>query len=90
VKQKKYPKTSRKVTCDIPWVKMTLPWDGDLVPCCLDYDKRYVLGNISRDTLCNIWNSTRMLALREEFISNRIENPLCIKCDYLYGEYISQ
>jgi len=83
VKKERYRKTSGKVSCNIPWRTMSLTWDGDLVPCCLDYDKRYVLGNISRDTLCNIWNGTRMLALREEFISNKIDNPLCKKCDYL-------
>ncbi len=71
------------VTCDFPWRRMTIKWDGDVVPCCLDYDKRYVLGNLNHQTLAEIWNGSPMQALRQEFISNEVTNPLCRNCDQL-------
>ncbi|KAM3098558.1 radical SAM/SPASM domain-containing protein [Phormidesmis sp. 146-35] len=71
------------VTCDFPWRRMTIKWDGDVVPCCLDYDKRYVLGNLNHQTLADIWNGAPMQALRQEFISNEVTNPLCRNCEQL-------
>ena len=73
-----------KVTCGWPWSKMNITWDGDVVPCCYDHDKKYVLGNVATQSLAQIWNSERMIALRREFSSNRVSNPLCAQCEYLY------
>lgn len=72
------------VGCHNPWQQMTVTWDGDVVPCCYDYDKKYVLGNIKNQTLAEMWNGPRMQALREEFLSNNVQNPLCRNCSVLY------
>jgi len=71
------------VTCDFPWRKMTINWDGDVTPCCYDYNKRYVLGNIAKEPLSEIWNGKKMVSLRKEFISNTVINPLCKNCNSL-------
>ncbi|MBP2233372.1 radical SAM protein with 4Fe4S-binding SPASM domain [Azospirillum agricola] len=73
------------VTCQFPWDKMTVTWDGDVVPCCYDYDKRYVLGNALRQSLSEIWNGEPMRRLRQEFLDNQVDNPLCRNCEYLRG-----
>jgi radical SAM protein with 4Fe4S-binding SPASM domain len=72
------------VRCTIPWDTMTVTWDGDVVPCCFDYDKKYVLGNISRSSLSGIWRDKPIELLRNEFISNNVCNPLCRNCERLY------
>lgn len=72
-----------QVTCAFPGTRMTVTWDGDIVPCCYDYDKRLVLGNAGRQSLKEIWNGQPMRDLRREFLNNRVENPLCRNCDYL-------
>jgi radical SAM protein with 4Fe4S-binding SPASM domain len=74
---------TKEVTCKIPWKTVTITWDGDVVPCCYDYDKRYVLGNLRYQTLTEIWNGNKMQALRKEFISNKVTNSLCKNCDSL-------
>ncbi|HYH18451.1 MAG TPA: radical SAM/SPASM domain-containing protein [Azospirillum sp.] len=71
------------VTCPFPWNRLTVTWDGDVVPCCYDYDKRYVLGNVARQSLKEIWNGGPMRRLRREFLDNRVTNPLCRNCEYL-------
>jgi radical SAM protein with 4Fe4S-binding SPASM domain len=81
------PAPLEKVTCGYPWDKMTIAWDGDVVPCCYDYDKKYVLGNVRQESLASIWNGPKMRALRREFSSNKVENPLCKSCDYLRAPY---
>lgn len=72
------------VRCTIPWDTMTVTWDGDVVPCCFDYDKKYVLGNMVRSSLSEIWNDKPIMRLRNEFISNTVRNPLCRNCERLY------
>jgi len=71
------------VACAFPWERMTVLWDGAVVPCCNDYDKKLVLGHADKQSLSDIWNGGRMRALREEFNSNEVTNPLCRNCDKL-------
>jgi radical SAM protein with 4Fe4S-binding SPASM domain len=73
-----------RISCDTPWVSMSITWDGDVVPCCCDYDKKYVLGNVKDSSLSEIWNGEKMQQLRKEFLSGNVRNPLCEKCRTLY------
>jgi radical SAM protein with 4Fe4S-binding SPASM domain len=77
-------KTHAKVTCNVPWEKMSLAWDGDVLPCCYDYDKKYVLGNVKKKKMAEMWNGPEMQALRREFLANDVKNPLCRNCPELY------
>ena len=72
------------VRCTLPWEAMTVTWDGCVVPCCFDYNKKYVLGSLTDSTLSEIWNGGRMKALRSEFIGNSVTNSLCENCERLY------
>ena len=74
------------VVCRHPWTMVAITWDGCVVPCCADYDKLYVLGNVRESPLMEIWNGEPMRALRAEFLSNEVTNPLCRKCPHLYHE----
>ncbi|MBU3915658.1 SPASM domain-containing protein, partial [bacterium] len=76
-------KLSEKVECPFPFERMTVLWDGAVVPCCNDYDKKLILGDLRKQTLSEIWNGQEMQALRKEFISNMVKNPLCHHCDKL-------
>ena len=70
-------------TCRWPWTAMTVLWDGDVVPCCNDFDKRYVLGNVQRQSLTSIWNGEPMTALRSELARGLVGNELCRNCKNL-------
>lgn len=76
----------RTVACSAPWGAASIAWDGRVVPCCYDYDAKYVLGNVKDHTLSEIWNGEPMRALRREFLSGSVTNPLCRDCPQLYGE----
>lgn len=73
------------VVCRHPWSMVAITWDGIVVPCCNDYDKKYPLGNVNTSSLMDIWNGEPMQALRREFLSNKVTNSLCHKCSHLYG-----
>jgi radical SAM protein with 4Fe4S-binding SPASM domain len=67
--------------CIRPWLIMSILWDGRVVPCCYDYDAKYVLGNVKDETIWEIWNSKRMRDLRNSLLSNDYtNNPLCAHC----------
>jgi len=72
-----------KVTCDWPWKRMVVAWNGDVLSCCYDYDAKYVLGNVTRQSLREIWNGEPIQALRREFSSGCVTNSLCTNCEYL-------
>jgi radical SAM protein with 4Fe4S-binding SPASM domain len=78
------------VVCSRPWDMMTITWNGEVVPCCYDYDNKYVVGNANSNTLNEIWRSERMVALRREFISNTVTNSLCRSCPSLRGNIVSE
>jgi radical SAM protein with 4Fe4S-binding SPASM domain len=73
------------VTCNKPWYELSVTWDGDVIACCFDYDKKVPLGSVKEQTLAQIWNGPQMQALRREFIENKVSNPLCRDCTYLHS-----
>ena len=72
------------VACTLPWEVMTVTWNGDVVPCCYDYDAKVVLGNMGSQPLADIWNGEKIQSIRGEFIENKVTNPLCRHCEKLY------
>ncbi|HPS58254.1 MAG TPA: radical SAM/SPASM domain-containing protein [Spirochaetota bacterium] len=83
-REEQTPFDMSRVRCTIPWDSMTITWNGDVVPCCFDYDAKYVLGNIADLTLAEIWNGEKMRQLRKEFSDNVVRNSLCVNCERLY------
>jgi radical SAM protein with 4Fe4S-binding SPASM domain len=71
--------------CNLPWNQMAVMWDGRVVPCCYDYDGKYVLGNVREQSLLAIWRDEPMAALRREFESRVVTNPLCVSCEFSPG-----
>lgn len=69
-------------SCPSLWFgDLAVLWNGDVVPCCRDYDGKEVLGNITRNSLEEIWNGKRMNELRilhKEGRRNEVE--LCKNC----------
>ncbi len=85
VENENHPQYDRsRVRCTIPWDSMTITWNGDVVPCCFDYNSKYILGNISVSTLAEIWSGEQMQQLRREFMQNYVRNKLCVNCERLY------
>ena len=68
--------------CIRPWFSVTILWDGRVTLCCKEYDGKYILGDLSRgDTLKNVWNGKKIIALRKALIENKLslEHP-CTTC----------
>lgn len=67
--------------CFKPWLGVHIMWDGRVVPCCFDYDGEVILGDLKKQSLKEIWNSSTIQDFRKECISGKFTNPMCAKCD---------
>ena len=56
---------------------------GEVVPCCLDSKGIINLGNIFKDNLEDILNSTRAKKMLDGFKNNKKIEELCKKCNFL-------
>ena len=85
-------KTSNSIPntcCYIAFMKLTIDTNGDILQCCSDWKREYVLGNVVTDDIWTIWRDK----LKDDRINliaeRRNECTLCSKCDApgnLYGK----
>ena len=67
--------------CSEPWIGITITAEGNVVPCCYDYDEKYIIGNLKEESLEQIWNNKRMRLLRRQVKTKTLyKNPLCKTC----------
>lgn len=69
------------IPCFYMWHYIFVLWNGDIVPCCLDYNGDCVLGNVNDSTLKEIWFGGNLENLRQKHLNNQINTiPLCAQC----------
>lgn len=56
--------------------------DGTVVPCCLDHEGDLALGNLFRQDLADILESSRAKAIYEGFSNRNAVESLCRRCGY--------
>ncbi len=67
--------------CRDPWINVTVLWDGRVVPCCIDVDGYNVVGDLSTQSLEEIWNGPKMRELRRQHITGKYgDNKFCKYC----------
>jgi len=66
MKHDKLERTGKRVPCLSLLRAITILWDGRVVPCCLDYDGKLILGDANKQTLSEILISTRWLRKRHK------------------------
>ena len=66
--------------CFMLWNSAAITWNGDLVPCCNDPHGRFVMGNILKEDMKDIWNNERYRGLRRALLNGRKSSPLCGTC----------
>lgn len=57
--------------------------NGDIVPCCLDANGEILLGNIFKQSLKEVLESTRAKTIREGFERKFLTEDLCKKCGFI-------
>lgn len=82
---KQFNKTN-KAPCNQAWKWMVVYWDGKVVLCCVDMFSSTVLGNLSQQTIEEVWRGPVFTDIREKMIQRkRFEIPICQDCDLHLG-----
>jgi radical SAM protein with 4Fe4S-binding SPASM domain len=73
-----------KQVCPYPFYSLVIKADGEVVCCCVDWNKSTSVGNIITESLSQIWNGPRLHAFQQMHLERRrCENDSCRNCTYL-------
>lgn len=76
---------SCKTTCGRPENgPLQIQWNGEVVPCCYDYNNQIILGNAFETPVLEILNNRKYRLLRHAHRTKRFDMfPYCNQCDQL-------
>ncbi len=66
--------------CFALWRTAVITWDQKMVPCCFDKDANYILGDLSKYSIKEIWKSELYQNFRRGVLQNRKGNSMCNNC----------
>jgi radical SAM protein with 4Fe4S-binding SPASM domain len=58
-------------------------WDGKLSACCFDHDGRFHMGDLSRESFAEAWNSPDFQRLRAAHLRRDVRGTVCQDCAIL-------
>lgn len=83
VKDERSYETRPRYPCSLLWYTGIVNADGQVSPCCIDYDCRGVVGRIGAGGFGAIWNGPEMNALRRRHLLGEYDNTaICGPCEY--------
>jgi len=73
---------NEQFACSQLWQRMFIAADGDVIVCCVDSQKEYIVGNIYNDTIKNIWKNKKYGNIRQFHKNGEYYKiGMCAKCD---------
>ena len=74
-------RTSKRKGCPQIYQRLIVDTQGNVMPCCVDYQEKLVMGNVNEKSLSDMWNK-RGAALRSVHESHKARQlPGCVGCD---------
>lgn len=70
----------KRTPCEEPWKRVAVLYNGDVVPCCRDWNGACVYGNLNKNSLLEIWNGEIVAGLRKEMLINKYKSEPCKSC----------
>jgi radical SAM protein with 4Fe4S-binding SPASM domain len=70
-----------KSPCIYPFSQITIRPDGRVSLCCNDAYGNYTLGDVTAQTLNDVWNGDIYWSIRKELLRGRNRLPMCKNCD---------
>ena len=75
------PEVNVHSPCYYPAYSMMLDWNGDVLLCVQDWNKRVKAGNVFMDSLWNIWRSPILSRYRRQLIASDRNKAPCNGCN---------
>ena len=78
-------RTQEKTTCGRPKNgPLQIQWNGEVIPCCYDYNNQIILGNAFEQPIMQILHGAKYEALRDAHEKGEFDRfPYCDQCDQL-------
>ena len=75
----------KKNVCPFPFYTLVIHADLNVSVCCVDWNKKLVVGNLRSDTLIDIWTGEKLRALQiKHLMGERCSVEGCNKCTFLH------
>lgn len=71
----------RNGPCKLPWTEMVISWDGKVPLCCVDYNDTVVLGDLTNESIKDVWGGEKLKKYRKIHINKDFDKiPICKNC----------
>ena len=74
-------KTYSSRPCYYTAYSLAIDWNGDVLLCVQDWNKKVKFGNVSQDSLLDVWRSIRLHKYRPKLFNGKRELPPCNSCN---------
>ncbi len=73
--------------CDQPFKTMLIYRNGDVGLCCWDYDNFANLGNVTEDSMVDVYNNEKFRTIRAAMVKMDCGDIIpCNRCSQIYGQ----
>jgi radical SAM protein with 4Fe4S-binding SPASM domain len=80
------PVFSKKEVCPVPFYSLSICFNGDVSICCVDWAHDTVVGNLSTESIVDLWNGESLFNFRKMHLThNRKDNKSCANCFSING-----
>lgn len=69
-----------RVCCPQPWQRMMISCSGEVMMCCSDWYSKYIIGNINKNSLKEIWNGPKLEAIKKKLKQGKLDFEPCKDC----------
>ena len=67
--------------CRNPFVHLNVLSNGDVNLCCVDYERKHIVGNLGESSLKEIWHGKEFNRLRSKYLRKEWDGLLCATCE---------
>lgn len=68
------------LNCERPWIMANIHSNGNMVPCCYDFDGSMNMGNAFQEPFGTLWNGRAFAGMRKKILTDRNNIPRCKQC----------
>ncbi len=77
--------SSKYQLCPTIYQRIVISWDGKVVSCCNDFRRQQIMGDVTKQSIKEIWNSEPFQNLRRKLSNKQFQSlPLCRSCGAMW------
>ncbi len=72
----------KRFPCKYLWTRPAINWDGQVSICCLDWERKAIIGKLNKESLYEIWQGEIIKNYRRLHLENKYEQiEICKDCN---------